>query len=119
MQTLVYPGHAVAVALQIMNAFPNLDAANKRDDDEFPAALNHPEVTGAATEVFSALQLLTWARDYGVSPEQFIQRANETWTASRMKGDHADALEPGQQQADDLRDAFIAKYSQWFETVPA
>ncbi len=118
-ETLVYPGHPLHIALLIMETFPDIAAAQSRDDDEFPAALMSEHVKGSAPAVCATLDILERAKKERLSPEEIVEIAQTTWEKSRIEGDNASALQEGLKQGDRLAPIFCERYSKWAALVPA
>jgi hypothetical protein len=115
-EQIVYPGHPVFLALQIMDAFPSFERAAAKDNGEFNNAVSSDRVNGSGGAVHSAMRLLEFAKQ-GINPEQVFQYGVETWASARGWGtvgcDFASNYEAGILQAERLKDEFISRLAQW------
>jgi hypothetical protein len=109
----VYPGHALVVAYEIINVFPDIASALERTNTESrcPAALADNRISGAGGEVYTACELLTRAKA-GESVEALMDWADEVWV-SGSAGGHTKSVEPGLAQAAKLKPQFAERLTGW------
>jgi hypothetical protein len=108
---LVYPGHPIHLALEIMALFPSVKAASV-PGRQFSVALEDHRIPGAGSAVGTALALLRLVEQGKLSPEQAVETSKEWWTENR-KDDHAGNIEKGNAQADELKDEFVSTMTAW------
>ena len=112
-----YPGHALTVALTIMKAFPNLQAAREKTDLHWAAALGHEDVQGARDGVLSALQFLERVMRDRTQMEAHIQWSHLEWR-SRVgpgSGHPEQTLEKGLHEAKTLEGPFHEAFRLWMQ----
>ena len=110
----VYPGHPLTLAYEIIQVFPNPEAALKTVQSgnlNCPEAVADSRITGAGGEVYGACELLERARK-GEPGEKLIEWADWRWTSSQAGG-HVDRVEPGLAQAEKLKALFPGKLAAW------
>lgn len=109
----VFPGHPVAIALEVMASFPNFAAANRTSTHGWPEALSCMSVNGAGGAVYQALDVLRELSEGGRSPEDAFSKASTLWQESRSSGDFVENLEAGNLQALELRPRFLEAAAIW------
>lgn len=109
----VYPGHALVVAWEIMNVFPDAASALKRSDTNTacPEAVADGRISGAGGEVYAACELLKRAQA-GESADALMDWADEIWI-SGSAGGHTKSVEPGMEQAAKLKPQFAERLAGW------
>ena len=108
-QYSVYPGHPLTIAYVISVAFPALaDALAKHGDYPAHEALADVRIPGAGSAVWNGIDFLTRVRDGVCTPEQAIEWAENQWRHDTSNG-HLSAYQPGQAQADKVRDLHLAE----------
>jgi hypothetical protein len=108
----VYPGHPVMLALEIMDAFPDHEAAHERTEQGWPVALSHSGVSGSGGAVYQGLEILRLVHEGESTPEEAYDFAQEIWVRSRQS-DFRENLERGVEEATALRDAFLSRVQDW------
>jgi hypothetical protein len=114
----VYPGHPVVIALEVMDAFADYDAAYERTPQGWPAALSHSEVSGSGGAVYQGLEILRLVREGESTPEQAYDFGQEIWARSR-ENDFRENLESGIAEAEIIREAFLERVRDWGNVVVA
>lgn len=110
---VVYPGHPLVIAFLITHVFESLADATFVDPTQtcaYSAALTSSAIPGGGGEVYQALDLLRLIQK-GVTPTDAVAYIRERWNG----GGHAKAIEPGQQQADQITEAFIERVQEWIK----
>ncbi len=105
LDSFVFPGHPVTIAMMIMENFSDYRAASAMTKYGWPAALSSP-VNGAGGAVYSALEVLKAINDEMPFNEAF-DHASMLWKSAREGGDFAENLVEGQEKVEPLRTAFI------------
>lgn len=111
---VVYPGHPLVVAYEIMSVFTSPEDALKpcrTGGLNCPEAVADNRISGGGGEVYAACNLLHLAQQ-GASAEELIAWADERWVSGGAGG-HTNAIEPGLKQAEKLKREFTAKLETW------
>ena len=108
----IYPGHPCLVAMQIMCAFDRYSDAAQRTEKGWKAALSSNRVRGAGGAVNQAMEILRKMHDEGATAEEAFSFGCMLWQRSR-ESDHPDALEPGNEAADQMHSEFVSMASSW------
>lgn len=74
----VYPGHPVVIAYMVTQKYSSLEEA-LLPGYQSPLALEDSEISGAGGSVYTALGLLKKVQKGLITPEEFIQKADEVW----------------------------------------
>jgi hypothetical protein len=110
-EAAVFPGHCITLAYLIMQAYPSLDAARiRKDGATCPDALSNGNIPGAGGPVYSALDVLKHAFEHGV--ESAFAYGDEAW-GRETASSYRDRREPGQLQADSIKDHFRELFQAW------
>lgn len=107
----IYPGHPMTIAYCIINKYKSLEEASKLSEHNCPEAVGDGDIPGGGGSVYSALDFLHNINK-GVPIEIAIKEANKTWK-SYCWGPHADRAEPGQKQANNIKQKFIEAAFSW------
>lgn len=110
--SVVYPGHPCLIAMQIMCSFPSYEAASQPTRHGWAEALSCSDVRGAGGAVNQGMELLRLMAEESMHPEEAHSFGCMLWKRSRQ-GDHPDALEHGEIEAERHRDLFLALSSSW------
>lgn len=114
----VYPGHPTSLALLIMLAFDSFaEAATPHPKHQFPAAVGSCTIPGAGGNAYNALELLAHGRKHGV--EAALNWGDECWRRCVGPDNFGDRYEPGQAQADAIKERFRALAATWLQKEPA
>lgn len=108
----VYPGHPCLIAMQIMAAFPNYDAAAAPTAHGWREALSCSHVRGAGGSVNQGMEILRLMHDGSMSEEDAFAFGCMLWDRSRQS-DHPDALDEGRTAAGKQRDQFVSMARIW------
>jgi hypothetical protein len=110
----VYPGHPTSLALLIMMTFDSFVAASTRHPQQpYPAALGSQSIPGAGGNVYSALELLAYARKHGAKAA--LEWGDACWRRAVGPDNFGDRYEPGQAQADAIKEKFRALATDWLQ----
>ena len=113
----MYPGHPVSIAYLIMLSFPDRAAAASRKEGEtFPNALGSGAIPGAGSNVYGARDTLTHAVKYGI--EAGLSFGDDYWARSANGQNYGERYEPGQHQADNIKDKFRELFVTWSTKQP-
>ena len=113
----VYPGHPTSLALLIMLAFDSFtEAATCHPEHPFPAALGSQTIPGAGGNVYNALEMLAHGRKHGV--EMALEWGDACWRRCVGPDNFGDRYEPGQAQADAVKDRFRELAAVWLQKEP-
>lgn len=124
-EVMVFPGHPVFIALQIMDAFPSYsDAISRETASGYSKALTSCKVNGAGSAVVSALFILeSWFNKEGKrgevldTPDKVFDFAARLWHDARsggdINGDFGSNFQAGVEQAERQREEFIEKLSKF------
>ena len=110
--SVVYPGHPCLIAMQIMCSFPSYEAASQPTRHGWAEALSCSDVRGAGGAVNQGMELLRLMAEESMSPEDVHSFGCMLWKRSRH-GDHPDALERGEIEAERHRGLFLSLSSSW------
>lgn len=110
--SVVYPGHPCLIAMQIMCSFPSYEAASQPTKHGWAEALSCSDVRGAGGAVNQGMELLRLMAEESMPPEEAHSFGCMLWKRSRQ-GDHPDALEHGEIEAERHRDLFLSLSSSW------
>lgn len=113
---VVCPGHALTLAYFIMRTYPTLDAARSKDSGYGPGALADSRIPGGGGNVHTALDCLGRAGVVGM--DAVIEYADSQWQLETETA-YRERREPGQQQADSLKEQFRQTYAAWLELTQA
>lgn len=117
-QGTVYPGHPISLALLIMVTFDSFaEAAARHPEHPFPVALGSQAIPGGGGNVYSALKLLEHGRKHGV--QAALDWGDECWRSCVGPGNFGDRYEPGQAQADAIKERFRKLAATWLQKEPA
>lgn len=106
-----YPGHPLTIAVQVMRAYPSLEAATRREEPTaYPNALRDSAIRGAGGNVYAALDLLKHTLAGHV--ELAVADADKYWRCT-AEPFGAERCEDGAHQAALLRSEFDERVSQW------
>ena len=108
----VYPGHPCLIAMQVMAAFPNYDAAAALTVHGWRAALSCSHVRGAGGAVNQGMEILRLMHDESMSEEDAFAFGCMLWDRSRQS-DHPDALDEGRTAAEKQSDRFVSMARVW------
>lgn len=114
----VYPGHPAVIALCVMHEFASLEDAKAKDQKEgnpYVRALSSPNVPGAGSHVWAALDLLSQARTLGWNAEQAFEEAGREWKRQVDNPAYCSRMDEGQRQADHYRQAFLDRFDTWMK----
>jgi hypothetical protein len=109
-QSLVPPGHPLVVAHTIVVSYPSFAAATEKDGDGHAAAEGDERITGGASMIAEALNVLRLARNEAGFQEA-ADYARDRWF--RNSGADADALAAGQRQADQIAPLLKQGLREW------
>lgn len=109
-QEVVPPGHPLVVAHSIVLAFPSYATATRPDEDGHATAQGDERITGGATMVAEALNVLRLAKtDSGF--QEAVEYARDRWY--RLSGAEPAALAAGQQQAERVSPLLRQALREW------
>lgn len=115
----IYPGHALVIAICIMQRYPSLEAASepsrgrpsgddgKQEVFSHPAALGDGEIPGGGGPVYSALHILHMDDE-----DMAIAHAQYCWEGE-CSGAYKDRYEQGVQVAKELEPLFRVLWATW------
>ena len=108
-----YPGHPLILASMVMDRYPNLEAALRREQGrEFSNALSDNFIPGAGCAVHSALDTLRQAMDHGL--EAAYAQANQYWLAwEQQHPNNALGAAHGREQAERIKSRFEVQLNSW------
>jgi hypothetical protein len=110
----VYPGHALVIAICIMEKYPSLEEALKPcvskhtgEPHGYPNALGDQDIPGAGSCVYLALDVLKME-----DIEKAIEFANTLWKGECSDG-YKDRYNTGVEQAKELEPVFRELRTRW------
>jgi hypothetical protein len=102
----VYPGHALTIAVAIMEKYPSLEEARKKGRN-YPQALEDNDIPGAGGPVYCALDVLAIGDD-----DKAIEQANYFWQGECGES-YASRYDEGMQEAKALESRFRELRKNW------
>lgn len=108
-----YPGHPLILACMVMDRYPNLETALRREQGrEFSNALSDNFILGAGCAVHAALATLRQAMGHGL--EAAYAHANQYWLAwEQQNPKNALGAAHGREQAERIRSRFEVQLNSW------
>ncbi len=118
LEPIVYPGHALVVAMYIMRSFKNASSALASIPDlHFPECVGSSEVHGAGDGAYAGAKVIRQLQqDHSKAGIlQSILWSQEEWCrrVGPKTGNHEDHFEPGKEQAERLENLFRTMVYQW------
>lgn len=111
-RSAVYPGHALTIAVCIMEKYNNMRSASRNAVNtkgqvfDFPAALGDEDIPGAGSCVYSALYVLEMDTD------KAIEYSHDLWKSECENG-YSNKYKEGYEEAKALEDRFRELHSTW------
>lgn len=108
-----YPGHPVILACMVMDRYPDLDAAVRREAGrEFGNALSDNFIPGAGCAVHAALDTLRYAQEHGL--EAAYAHAERYWTGwEQQHQNNAPRAAHGREQCERIKARFESQLKIW------
>lgn len=108
-----YPGHPVVLACMVMDRYPSLEVAVRREPGrDFGNALGDNFIPGAGCAVHAALDTLRLAQTAGL--EAAYAHAERYWDGwARQQPNNAPRAAHGREQAERLKGSFEERLSTW------
>lgn len=115
-QGVVYPGHPTCVAILIMDKYPNLEAALRRQEGlTFGNALGDSDIPGAGGNVHGALEVLTEARKHGA--DAALSYGDAWWKRCASGSNFGENQAAGLAQAEEVKAEFRSRVEAWAQAT--
>lgn len=108
-----YPGHPIVLACMVMDRYPDILAAMRREPGrDFGNALRDSFIPGAGCAVHAALESLRQGREHG--PAAAYAHAERYWQGwEEQRTDNASSAARGREQCERIKARFEAQLKTW------